>query len=194
MGWPFLVTHLNAVCPNAENMARYVPSRLRVILQKKFLLPSSVRQQYAYSRSTCLTAAMHILEFQYLIDEETRPDGPLYQIRWRVPTAVTQDFLLATAVLCQQYNSEDAEAGLKDKIHQRLQVSLKIWLPMSAESAEARKAADALSYVLGEYGPYGLQENVPGNSMAHSESYFTGKNELTGIMNLKQRTPKNVVT
>lgn len=137
--------------------------RLRVVLHKKFLVPSSVRQQCAYSQSTCLTAAMKILEFQNLIDEETRPDGRLYQIRWRVSTAVTQDFLLATAVLCQQYNSEHVEADLQNKIRQHLQVSLEVWLRLSgAESTEARKAAEALRYVLGEPGPCGLQKNAPG--------------------------------
>lgn len=74
--------------------------RLKVALHKTFLVPSFSGQQYAYSRSTCLTAAMKILEFQHLIDEETRPDGRLYQIRWRVSTAVTQEFLLAASVLC----------------------------------------------------------------------------------------------
>ncbi|KAL1875162.1 hypothetical protein Daus18300_003230 [Diaporthe australafricana] len=161
--------------------------RLKVVLHKKFLVPSSSeRQQYAYSRSTCLAAAMRILEFQHLIDEETRPDGRLYQIRWRVSTAVTQEFLLATSVLClylqtrvqnherhpqpqQQYSLEDAEAALQEnRIRQLLQTSMDIWLRLSAESTEARRAAEALRYVLRETEPFqvALHNAISGHSPA----------------------------
>lgn len=156
--------------------------RLKVVLHKKFLVPSSSdQQQYAYSRSTCLTAAMKILEFQHLIDEETCPDGRLYQIRWRVSTAVTQEFLLATSVLClylqtrlqgheqhshpqQRYSPEDAEVALQDRIRQSLQTSLDIWLRLSSDSTEARRAAEALRHVLRETEPFALDNTIPGPS------------------------------
>lgn len=153
--------------------------RLKVVLHKRLLAQSfTERQQYTYSRSTCLTAAMKILEFQQLIDEETRPDGRLYQIRWRVSTAVTQDFLLATSVLClhlqtrvqthgqnshpQQRNSlETAESALQDDhIRQLLRTSLDIWLRLSADSTEARRATEALRYVLRETGPSALDSTI----------------------------------
>lgn len=158
--------------------------RLKVVLHKRFLAPSSSeQQQYAYSRSTCLIAAMEILEFQHLIDEETRPDGRLYQIRWRVSTAVTQDFLLATSVLClhlqtraqdheqrphpqPRYSLEGPEVTLQDRIRQLLQASLHIWLRLSADSTEARRAAAALRYVLRETGPFALESTTPGPSSA----------------------------
>lgn len=171
--------------------------RLRVVLHKRFLAPSfSGRQQYAYSRSTCLTAAMKILEFQHLIDEETRPDGRLYQIRWRVSTAVTQEFLLATSILClylqtrvqnheqhpspqQRHSLDDAEVGLQDRIRQLLQTSLGIWLRSSAESTEARRAAEALRYVLRETDPFALESTILGPSPAPLD--LQGRNEFLAL-------------
>lgn len=157
--------------------------RLKVVLHKRFLAQSFTdRQQYTYSRSTCLTAAMKILEFQQLFDEETRPDGRLYQIRWRVSTAVTQDFLLATSVLClhlqtrvqahgqhshpQQRNSLEIAviASQGGRIRELLRTSLDIWLRMSADSTEARRAAQALRYVLRETGPSALESTISGPS------------------------------
>lgn len=170
--------------------------RLKVALHKKFLVPSFSGQQYAYSRSTCLTAAMKILEFQHLIDEETRPDGRLYQIRWRVSTAVTQEFLLATSVLClylqtraqnheqhphpqQRYSLEDAEVALQDRIRQLLQTSLDVWLRLSLDSTEARRAAEALRYVLRETEPFALESTIPGPSLAQLD--FQGRNEFLAL-------------
>ena len=158
--------------------------RLKVILHKRSLaLSSSEQQQYAYSRSTCLTAAINILEIQHLVDKETRPGGRLYQIRWRVSTAVTQEFLLATSVLClylqtrvqdhkqhphpqQRHSAEDSELALHDRIRKRLQRSLDIWLRLSADSTEARRAAEVLRYVLRETGPLGPDSAISASSPA----------------------------
>ncbi|RDL35999.1 Fungal-specific transcription factor protein [Venustampulla echinocandica] len=138
--------------------------RLKIALHKKFLVASRLQQQYAYSRSTCRAAAIKILELQHLVDEETQLDGRLYQSRWRVTSAFIHDFLLATSILCfylqvhaedqreQHISSGDTKAtpvGI-DKIKQLLGASLIIWLRESDASREARKAAAALRYVLGD--------------------------------------------
>lgn len=168
--------------------------RLKVILHKRFLVSSfSERHQYAYSRSTCLTAALKILEFQHLIDEETRPDGRLYQIRWRVSTAVTQEFLLATSILClylqthiqnheqhshlpQQFAQEDEEASLRERIRQVLKTSLNIWLRLSADSSEAQRATKALVYVLRETEPLPLESRI--SDLAPAPLEFQGRLEF----------------
>lgn len=172
--------------------------RLKVILHKRFLVPkASERQKYAYSRSTCLTAAMKILEFQHTIDDETCPDGRLYQIRWRVSTAMTQEFLLATSVLClylqthgqnkeqhphpqQRYSLEDAEVAVQeDRIRQLLRTSLDIWLRLSADSTEARRAAEALRYALRDCGSFALESTISGPS-SHSLE-FQGRIEFLAL-------------
>lgn len=169
--------------------------RLKVVLHKRFLAQSfTERQQYTYSRSTCLTAATKILEFQHIIDEETRPDGRLYHIRWRVSTAMTQEFLLVTSVLClylqtrvqnqeqhphpqQRYSLEDAEVAVQDdRIRQLLRASLDVWLRLRADSTEARRAAEALRYVLRETGSFALESTTSGPS-SHSVD-FQGRIEF----------------
>ncbi|KAH7115832.1 fungal-specific transcription factor domain protein [Dendryphion nanum] len=134
--------------------------RLKIVLHKRFLALSWPQQQYAYSKSACITAAMEILEFQHLVDDETQEDGRLYQIRWRVSTAFTHEFLLATSVLCFYLQVLDAVLekegevamgiGSQDilKIKQLLRTSQSIWLRLSDGSTEAKKAATALHYVL----------------------------------------------
>lgn len=165
--------------------------RLKIVLHKKFLAPPRSQQQYTYSRSACLNAAMKILEFHHLVDEETQLEGRLYQVRWRVSTACTHEFLLATSVLClylQVCNEEQGEGrprqgasepGLVERIRQLLRVSQGIWLRLSAESTEARKAAAALRYVLGDSAS-GLSD-VALSMPAATAPYFTGEFRLDKI-------------
>lgn len=140
--------------------------QLKIVLHRKFIEPSRLDQQYDQSRSICFSAAMKILELQRLVDEETQPDGLLYQNRWRVSSAFTNDFLLATSILCfclkthtekrkeQLSNSEDAKLETVDmeKVRQLLTTSRDIWSRQCDSSREARKATAALHYVLGNAG------------------------------------------
>lgn len=165
--------------------------QLKIVLHRKFLEPSRLHQQYASSRSACLTAAMTILEFQHLIDEETQTDGLLYQSRWRVSSAFIDDFLLATSILCfclqihtkaqkEPYNdSESHEIASVDKIRKFLKVSQVIWSRQSATSREAQKAVAALHYVLGDSetrsGPQFSGDVLSGPFPAALVSYFPGE-------------------
>ncbi|KAK7422644.1 hypothetical protein QQX98_001432 [Neonectria punicea] len=162
--------------------------RLKLVLHKKFLVPSGSKGQYAYSKSACLAGAMRILEFQHLVDEETHVDGRLYHVRWRVTTALTHEFLLATSVLCfylQVYSKSqadshespgDADAASLEKVRQLLKTSQEIWKKLSANSTEARKAVAALQYVLG--GSSGTSESsesaemVPNTASTMPFPYF----------------------
>ncbi|KAJ5553395.1 Fungal-specific transcription factor protein [Penicillium frequentans] len=148
--------------------------RLKIVLHKRFFVATQSREhqgKYPYSHSTCLKAATNILELQHLIDEETQPDGRLYQTRWRVSASLIHDFLLATSLLCF-YLQNRATAGMVDhpgadgndhieigRIKHLLKLSQIIWLRESDASQEVRKAVSALHYVLGdpdEIGHHGL--------------------------------------
>ncbi|KAJ6014617.1 hypothetical protein N7540_009208 [Penicillium herquei] len=150
--------------------------QLKIILHRKFLETSHLDQQhdqqqeqrYNRSRSGCLEAAIQILNLQHVVDEETSPDGLLYQSRWRISSAFTNDFLLATSVLCfylqandkQHKNSNNPrDLGLKlgmGKVRELLRTSRAIWSRQCATSREAWKAVAALDYILD--GPYGRPE------------------------------------
>jgi hypothetical protein len=146
--------------------------RIKITLHKRFFqLPSD------HSRHACLVAAMEVLKLQHLIDEETQVDGRLYQSRWRITSAFSHDFLLATSVLCLYIRAVvgstqgEEEEGLGrnhgsagaerfsvpdidlDEVRSLLRLSQAIWLRESASSEEARRAAEALRYVLDDLPP-----------------------------------------
>jgi hypothetical protein len=171
MKWEGLATSLN-VPPQVIIQRIWLEvsvQRLKIVLQKKFLVAASrLQQQYACSRSACLAAAKEILDLQHLVDEETQLDGRLYQSRRRVTASFIHDFLLATSILCfyLQVHSGDIEQQEQsggpggtgqdevdiDKIRELFRASQIIWLRESATSREARKAAATLRYVLGDSG------------------------------------------
>ncbi|KAM3517821.1 hypothetical protein NHJ13051_008664, partial [Beauveria bassiana] len=141
--------------------------QLRIVLHKKYLGLLQPQQQFRHSKSTCLNAAMKILELQRLIDQETQTDGLWYQSRWRVSSAFNNDFLLATSVLCfylKTYHKvpkeslDDSPADVteqtadSDSIKKSLQQAQEIWTRQCADSKEAKKAVAALDHVLGSMG------------------------------------------
>ena len=121
--------------------------RMRIILHRKYLLQT--RGPQSYSRAACLRAAMRILEFQRIVDEETQPDGQLYEQQWRMCSLLYSDFLLATSILCSLLSDEALDVATGLQIRALLQGSLEIWRRSSSTSKEARKAAGALEVVLG---------------------------------------------
>ncbi|KAI1428753.1 fungal-specific transcription factor domain protein [Xylaria sp. FL1777] len=168
-----------------------IPQELKIVLHRKFIEPGH-NEQHGSSRAACFNAAMKILEFQRLVDEETQVDGLLYQNRWRVSSALINDFLLATSILCfclqnhtnklkeEPDNPRDAELEPvdMDKVRQLLRTSQDIWSRQCATSVEARKAVAALRYVLrdSEVGsePHVPEDVLPVSFPAAAVSYFPG--------------------
>ncbi|ORY11106.1 hypothetical protein BCR34DRAFT_565692 [Clohesyomyces aquaticus] len=150
-----------------------IVQQLKIVLHKKFLDPIRIQEQYRSSRNACIDAAMKILDLQRIVDEEIQADGLLYQSRWRVSSAFSNDFLLATSILCyclQAYiererspsmssGNTDLEPMEMDKIRILLRTAQGIWARQCAESKEARKAVSALQYVLGNFGG-GAEDHV----------------------------------
>jgi hypothetical protein len=166
--------------------------QLTIVLHKKFLDPSRLHQNYRSSRIACLNAAMKILELQRLVNDETQADGLLYQSRWRVSSAFSNDFLLATSILCYclqshterqrepSVNSEDIDIEPTElgKIRLFLDTSRTIWSFQCAKSREAQKAVAAIQYVLGNSGAGGrneaTDEGFPVSTTSAAISYFPG--------------------
>lgn len=130
--------------------------RLTIWLHRKYLSPSYTHAGYEYSRNTCIQAAIKILEFQQLVDEETRPDGLLYPVRFMMTTSLGQFvFLLGMSILSYYLQlaktrpdvSSDQDTGAR--IYSLLRNSYPIWLRSSAVSREAQKATKHLSLLLG---------------------------------------------
>ncbi|KAL4908907.1 hypothetical protein BDW74DRAFT_187388 [Aspergillus multicolor] len=126
----------------------------QVMLHRRFLFAQARPQSnasYEYSRKVCLDASLASLEIQHILDEETRPGGQLHTMRWRVTSIMNHQFLTATMLLCSLlYRRENVER--KDEIRAALQRARSIWMRRSSISNEAKKAAEAVSLVLGNTG------------------------------------------
>ncbi|KAJ9131677.1 Fungal specific transcription factor domain protein [Pleurostoma richardsiae] len=160
--------------------------RLKIWLHRKYLAPSYAQSEYAYSRNACVQAAMKILEFQQLVDEETQPDGLLYSARWMMITSLQQFvFLLGTSILCYyvQLAKTRPDVSMDQKtsarIYELLRNTYPIWLRSSTVSQEARRAAVHLSLLLGlrgqeTEGP--LAEEAAAVATAATSDYTTPQN------------------
>jgi hypothetical protein len=173
--------------------------QLTIVLHKKFLGVSGLQNDFKASRAACLNAAVKILELQRLVDDETQADGLLYQSRWRVSSAFSNDFLLATSILCYCLQNrtettpettisnfgDSASVGL-DQMRALLETSKSIWSRQCADSKEAHKAVAALRYVLSHSGSdmnsdSTVAERQPLPMPTAALSYFPGTLSTTSM-------------
>ncbi|PNP61101.1 hypothetical protein FNYG_14189 [Fusarium nygamai] len=146
--------------------------RLTIWLHRKYLAPPYSQACYQHSRNACVQAAIKILEFQQIVQEETQGDGLLYPARWAKwmllssrPRAV---FLLGVSILCYyvQLAKSRPDVSLDEstgtKIHCLLRNAYPLWLHSTTVSREARRAIDYLSLRLG------FQEQEIGDPLAVS--------------------------
>jgi hypothetical protein len=129
----------------------------QIMLHCKYLNPdlttfSEDHTSYSYSRSSCIKAALGILEIQHICDEETSPDGQLYTMRWRDSSIMKHEFLTATMLLCFLARQPDAltDGHNLDQIIAALTRAHGIWMRLRNLSMEAKTAADTLSIVLAQ--------------------------------------------
>ncbi len=102
-----------------------------------------------------MQAAIKILEFQQLVDEETQPDGQLYPVRRMQSSMIQSVFLLGMSVLCYYMQLAkttpdvplDRETGAR--IRGLLRNTYPMWLRSSTVSRDAREAVEHLSLLLG---------------------------------------------
>lgn len=74
--------------------------KARIVLHLRFTTSQRDQDKYAFSRKTLFESVCRLLEFHYICDEETQPNGQLFTARWRYLTAVHQNFLLASIAAC----------------------------------------------------------------------------------------------
>lgn len=134
----------------------------KCVLHQRFLRFGRSESLYAHSRSTCIEAALKILEYQHLLEIETQLGGRIYQERWRISKLARSSFLLATSVLCFEIDQDAARASSmpheeesarierKQRIMKSLEKSYHIWAQIGhrRSSAEATKAATTINIVL----------------------------------------------
>ncbi|KAH8698477.1 hypothetical protein BGW36DRAFT_376178 [Talaromyces proteolyticus] len=130
----------------------------QIMLHRKYLhvrCRSSLDEEnnYAYSRKSCLEAALKALEIQRVFFEETGPNGYLHELCWKFSSFVNHEFLTATMVLCffARHGLEESSTSLlisQEKILDVLDNAHEIWVKLSESSKEAQRASDALGVLL----------------------------------------------
>ena len=139
--------------------------RAKLVLHRKYLHLSQSNADYRQSQTACLNAALKLLTYQQMLDEETQPFCPLHHERWKVSSLVNHDFLLATSVLCLYLKQSagdanaQAESPTTHDIRTVLNQAYAIWIQSSNTSQEAWKAAKALSIVLSKPGPVDVRHD-----------------------------------
>jgi hypothetical protein len=126
--------------------------RLVIWLHRKYLAPAYNAAQYEYSRAACARATVEIIEFQLLLNEETRPGGQLHPMRWMQSSLMQSTFLLGMSVACYYMQLTKtalppaAVSGLemRARIRDRLRDTYPLWVRCSAVSRDAREAAERL--------------------------------------------------
>ncbi|EEP82777.1 predicted protein [Uncinocarpus reesii 1704] len=132
----------------------------RCTLHRKYLtLPDPT---YAYSRETCVDAALRMLSQQQLIHQESQPGRSLFSQRWKLLMYLNRENLLATMIVCQDVDHLLKNAGasgnhttafgsqtvpLEAKI-QALEQSLYIWETYRSISKEALTAATVVNVTI----------------------------------------------
>lgn len=160
--------------------------RARIMLHRRYLHSPSAENQHSYSRQACLDAALKLLEYQHILQEETQPFGQLYKERWKVSSLVSHDFLLATSILCYYLQCtrgqglKGPEASMVETIRESLRKSHDIWLRSSGSSKEARKVASALSVILGVRAPPAASSNQKTTSSPFQTPSSFGNNNGYG--------------
>ncbi|KAI2602634.1 hypothetical protein GGR54DRAFT_623436 [Hypoxylon sp. NC1633] len=128
--------------------------RLRIVLHKNYFIASNHYKRYSYSRSVCVKAATKVIEHQHMVFDLVKPDGLLYEARWRLTSVMNNEFLLSTSILCaylKQVTDNPAcavDGTSTTETNQLLAQSSNCWQQFCATSKNARMAIEAIRLVL----------------------------------------------
>jgi hypothetical protein len=137
--------------------------KTRCILHRHHMTEYYQNPKYAYSRSSCIQAAMTLLAHQARIFEEVQVGGRLYKDKWFLSTLEQNDFLLAAMIVClelksraheySEASSDAKEPGVCEFSHEgmisALQKARGFWDEFRTSSAEAQQASIFLGVILG---------------------------------------------
>jgi hypothetical protein len=121
-----------------------------LMLHRPYMLLGRTDPRYEYSRMACLDAALEILDFQALLDKESRSANCSPSSRWRLWTSswrqsslVNYDFLLATTVLLSDLD-KDLITPMSTGSSDVPRVRFKSGQPTRAEIVEALRGTYAI--------------------------------------------------
>lgn len=140
--------------------------KARCVLHRQFLVENEPKPEHDHSRRTCLLAALSLLEYQSSLFEATKPGGMLAGNGWFVSSLAIHDFLLAATIVYLVIQNEhyvepggnfdftknDTPLPNKQQLLEALRRSHWIWVEMTAENLEVKKAPAVLEVMLRHIG------------------------------------------
>jgi len=141
--------------------------KAQCILHRHYLVQARVHDQYEYSRTSCIDAALALLRYQKVLYEESRLNGRLWPCRWRINPLFGHDSLLGCTILCLELHQGRSSAAtssslinhdrqlrekkLRAEILNALQGSYEIFVRGSGKSDGAMRIVEALNIVFAEF-------------------------------------------
>ncbi|KAI1412309.1 hypothetical protein F5Y13DRAFT_180119 [Hypoxylon sp. FL1857] len=135
--------------------------RLYMVLHKNYFMAPTQHKRYSHSRSVCVNSALKIIGYQHLVYDlvsiklsRVKPEGLLYEARWKLSSVMNNEFLLATGILCAYLKQvldipQSAVEGTNtEEISQLLTKSSECWERFRNTSRHARKAIETIRLVL----------------------------------------------
>ncbi|KAH6872930.1 hypothetical protein BKA58DRAFT_283716, partial [Alternaria rosae] len=126
----------------------------QITLHRKFIILAKTNGKYQLSHSTCINAALTILQLQAELFEQCRPGRMLHSDRWKILSLIQSEFLLATTVLCLNLNDDMKKGLIGEDVTQKsveaLKISRSVWEQQQGSSKEAQTAVKAVNAVLGK--------------------------------------------
>ncbi|CRG89062.1 Oleate activated transcription factor 3 [Talaromyces islandicus] len=149
------------------------------LLHRWSFMKGSAEEESTRSSKLCINAALIILEHQRKMSEETQPGGIMFGVRWRVASSLNHEFLQATMMLCfalsrfHEGHVSQSQSGAfhrRDEILEALTIAKSLWEKDADRSAEANRAAKAITSVLKQdFDKSSLPTLIPSDGAEHTQ-------------------------
>jgi hypothetical protein len=169
--------------PFENNMMSVLILRLTFLkalemLHRPFLFLARDDPRYESSRTSCIDAALEILDIQHMLEVKSQENRDVWSApalwwtsSWRLSSLMNHDFLLATTILVLDLDRDLVNPGTftdapRERFHSgqatraeiihSLSRVYELWSRLSSTSREARRVAAAVKHVLGKAGAVGF--------------------------------------
>ncbi|KAF2453816.1 fungal-specific transcription factor domain-containing protein [Lineolata rhizophorae] len=131
--------------------------KARCILHRRFLTEARTNARYSPSRGACVGSAMQILRYHRVIHDAGKPGGQLQSVKWFMTSVNTNDFLLASMIVCLELTLERKDAqtcadpmdtAAREEMLGILEGINEIWANEDRRFSDVKKASKALTVML----------------------------------------------
>lgn len=149
------------------------------VIHRQCLKLGQDRTSSSRSRDICRESSLVLLTHHRTLWQEIQPGGRLFVMRWKVSSLLTHDFLLASTMLCLlvHQNIQDGihadadDHGQADMIR-ALALAGEVWRNSAQSSQEARRAVNAIHFILREAGVPNMCRESPCDDYSFIEAPF----------------------